>query len=279
MTNLGPLTTTFTPIGPDCASTFLGFNQKNAWIQYGVGGSLSAACLPSGFVPSYSSFYSPGICPLGYTKACFTQPFASTQVDTLETHITCCPTSYQCNDRPVDDPFACISSFSGAQTFAVSAFTFLTNSAGETTALVGGTTTAVWSDNFILAYGPIVHIASGDIISTSTTPASSPSFSQSPSSATATAAPPDPSRDHSSGLSPGAVAGIAVGGLLAVVILIGTVALFLRRRRRRRLSEAHLAAGISEMSAQDKSNKSSPSHYNDGQYQQQQHPHPYELPT
>ncbi|KAI0110395.1 hypothetical protein GGR51DRAFT_558043 [Nemania sp. FL0031] len=266
MTNLGPLTTTFTPIGPDCTSTFLGFNQHNAWVQYGAGGDASVACLPSGFVPSYSSFYSPGICPSGYTKACFTQPFATTVISRLETRITCCPSSFQCNDRPTDDPFACISYFS-KETFDVSVFTFLTNLAGSTTALVGGTTSTVWSDNFILAYGPIVHIAEGDIAPATTTTVSSSSFSHSYSSTTATPTPAD-STNSSPRLSQGAVAGIVIGALLAGVFLIGTLALFLRRRRRRRLSEANPRVTVPEMDAQVKLHQGSLYPHNNGQQQQ-----------
>ncbi|KAJ8131959.1 hypothetical protein O1611_g1664 [Lasiodiplodia mahajangana] len=271
MTNLGPLTTTFTPVGPDCTSTFLGYNQNNAWAQYGAGGSSSVACLPSGFIPSYSAFYSPGICPSGYTKACYSQPFASGLVSRLETRITCCPTSFQCNYRATNDPFACASYFKKSQTFEVSVFTFLTNSAGSTTALVGGTTTDVWSDNYILAYGPIVHIAPGDIISTATTTASSSSFSSSSYSTTPTTAPSDSTRNQSSGLSQGAVVGIAVGAVLAGVFIIGTMALFLRRRRR--LGKARLAAAVQQIGDEAKSHQGNISFHNGQEHQN----YPYEL--
>ncbi|KAI1355300.1 hypothetical protein F5Y01DRAFT_310740 [Xylaria sp. FL0043] len=34
MTNLGSLTTTFTPIGPDCSSTFIGDHSGTIWVHY-----------------------------------------------------------------------------------------------------------------------------------------------------------------------------------------------------------------------------------------------------
>ncbi|KAI0904969.1 hypothetical protein F4823DRAFT_567197 [Ustulina deusta] len=273
MTNLGPLTTTFMPIGPDCTSTFIGYNQHNAWIQYGAGDGSSTACLPSGFVPFYSYFYSPGVCPSGYFKACYTELFATASVKP-KMQITCCPTSYECaGDRPLTDPFACKSFFTGVKTFEASAFTFLTDSEG-TTAVIGGTTTEVWTDNFIHAYGPIVHITAGDITPAATSTVSLTSYSRSYTGTVPMAAPPDSKGHNPPGLSQGAVAGIAVGGSLAGVFLIGAVALSLRRRRC--LSEGHPAASVSEIRAQVRSQQDSVSPQpNDPQQQQ----YPYELDT
>ncbi|KAI1111448.1 hypothetical protein F5Y14DRAFT_464484 [Nemania sp. NC0429] len=209
MTNLGPLTTTFTPIGPDCASTFLGFNQDNAWVQYGVGGSASAACFPSGFTRAESYFYSPGIY-------------------------------------------------------------------GLTTELRAGSRIATWSDNFILAYGPIVRIAQDDIIPTGTATESSLSsslslslsISQSSSSTAASATPLDPDTSQPPGLSRGAVAGIAVGASLAGIIVIGAVALLLRRRRR--LNGAHPVATVSETDVMVKPHQHGMYPQDNGQKEQQQ---------
>lgn len=77
MTNLGPLTTVFTPSGPDCTSSFIGLLTDNKWLQYGVGGAASSACLPSSFTPFESYYYSPGVCPSGYTSACQAQSLIS----------------------------------------------------------------------------------------------------------------------------------------------------------------------------------------------------------
>ncbi len=90
MTNLGPLTTTFSPIGPDCSSTFEGSLGNNRWLQYGVPGNPSSACLPSNFNNNVGYFYSPGLCPSGYTSAC-TGWVSATTGFTWETETTCCP--------------------------------------------------------------------------------------------------------------------------------------------------------------------------------------------
>ncbi|KAI0804928.1 hypothetical protein GGR55DRAFT_657758 [Xylaria sp. FL0064] len=163
MTNLGPLTTTFTPQGPDCASTFLGRVSDNVWVQYGVGASPSSACYPSSFIPYEPYYYSPGICPSGYTAACTAQISVSSDVSAKQ--LTCCPTSYTCRDARSDDPFACISPFSGKRTFAVSTFFFQTDTEGSTTKIVAGTTTAVWADNYLFAYGPLVIPTTREVVS------------------------------------------------------------------------------------------------------------------
>lgn len=84
MTNLGPLTTTFTPSGAKCQSTFAGANNDNGWIQYGNPTSTTA-CVPTSFEPFEGYYYSPGVCPSGYTYAC------SAGVGSGSTQATCCP--------------------------------------------------------------------------------------------------------------------------------------------------------------------------------------------
>lgn len=217
MTNLGPLTTTFTPNGADCNSTFIGANSNTKWLQYGAGAISSGDCLPSGFMPYNRYFYSPGVCPSGYTEACYTQSIPSTRNNRPETRITCCPTwvlnfsktldcsnqmkgycrsiltsgiidlllwlssSYQCAG-PHDDtqPFACKSFFAGNMTFGVSSFLFLSN------AIESRTTTEVWVDYFIVAEGPVVYIAERESTSPTTTTGNLSSSSQSSSGRTRT---------------------------------------------------------------------------------------------
>lgn len=84
MTNLGPLTTTYTPTGTDCQSSFIGANNDNQWFQYGQPTS-TGACFPNSFEPFEGYYYSPGVCPSGYTPAC------SAGVGTSTTQATCCP--------------------------------------------------------------------------------------------------------------------------------------------------------------------------------------------
>lgn len=84
MTNLGPLTTTFTATGADCQSTYLAANNDNQWIQYGQPDTTQ--CVPPSFTPFQKYYYSPGICPSGYYYAC------EAGVGTSSTQATCCPT-------------------------------------------------------------------------------------------------------------------------------------------------------------------------------------------
>ncbi|KAI0173328.1 hypothetical protein GGR52DRAFT_381519 [Hypoxylon sp. FL1284] len=266
MTNLGPLTTTFTPSGAQCTSTFLGFVQDNAWVQYGVGGGASSACLPTSFQPLASYYYSPGICPSGYTTACQAQisPSSGTASETVA---TCCPSAYSCRDSRSKDPFACLSCFDGPKTLAVSTFFFSTNSEGSTTRIDAGTTTVVIASNCIRAYGPIVRAASGDILATASTGV--PSSTQ--QSGLSASVPTTPVTTHdrqnsSSGLSTGAAAGIGIGCGLGALLAIGAIVTMLRRRRRR--STSHL-----ESTAQ------TPPTYESDKFQRQHqaYQHPYEL--
>ncbi|KAI4867926.1 hypothetical protein F4820DRAFT_411746 [Hypoxylon rubiginosum] len=274
MTNLGPLTTTFIPSGADCTSTFIGFVNDNAWVQYGVGGGASSACLPTSFRPFASYFYSPGICPSGYTSACQAQISPST--GTLsDTEATCCPSSYSCHDDRGNDPFGCLSCFDGSKTFAVSTFFFSTNSAGSTTRIEAGTTTLVVSSNCVRVYAPIVHVAPGDILITAST--SIPTLTQATSqtshddfSIIAPTVPPiatGNAQPGSSGLSSGAAAGIGIGCGLGAVLVIGAIVAILMRRRK--------------LSTQFEPAAQNPSTYQDNKLQQQtqDQQHPYELAT
>jgi hypothetical protein len=76
-----PLTTTFTPV-PSCTTNFYTLP-----IYYSIGGPLASQCFPSGWV-STSQYFSPGICPNGYTQACSSLSISGTDV---ETQATCCP--------------------------------------------------------------------------------------------------------------------------------------------------------------------------------------------
>lgn len=75
------LTTTFFP-SPSCTNDFY-----TAGIYYSIGGPLASECFPSGW-RSTSQYFSPGICPTGYTQACSSLSTSGTEV---ETFATCCP--------------------------------------------------------------------------------------------------------------------------------------------------------------------------------------------
>ncbi|KAI1366215.1 hypothetical protein F5Y08DRAFT_337796 [Xylaria arbuscula] len=235
MTNLGPLTTTFTPQGPDCSSTFLGRDSTNQWLQYGIGGSSSSACYPDDFRPLDVYYYSPGICPSGYTTACTAQVALSG--NKFEDQYTCCPESYTCDvNRPSNVSWACRSMFKGPKTFEVNLFSFQTDSAASTSKVISSTASLVVTSNWLLAYGPIIFPQKTDVANTS---ASIDSASTTINIATSTSSrnvstTTSPAKTSSpTGLGRGAIAGISVGSVVAGVLLIGAIALLVSRRWKR----------------------------------------------
>jgi hypothetical protein len=86
-----PLTTTFVPPSTCISDTYLASSGCTAgecdglWMNLGPGPQSTGACLPSGWSPY--SYYSPGICPSGYSIA-----YSSVgSGDDPETFATCCP--------------------------------------------------------------------------------------------------------------------------------------------------------------------------------------------
>lgn len=91
MSNIGPLTTTFT--APSSCATATGLYQiwpSHGTYYYQQGPLLSRPeCYPSGYEAEPSQYYSPGVCPSGYTAACSSANAVETAT---ETAYTCCPT-------------------------------------------------------------------------------------------------------------------------------------------------------------------------------------------
>lgn len=86
-TNIGPLTTTFTPSSPTCTSIFNAQNGGPNWLALAQDVNT---CLPSGFNREPQYFYSPGVCPSGYDYACTVLPSTMNGV-VGSTVVTCCP--------------------------------------------------------------------------------------------------------------------------------------------------------------------------------------------
>jgi hypothetical protein len=83
-TFVGSLTTTFSPL-PSCLTDLYRFVESNLlYVQ--LGPTSTSDCLPSSFAPT--GYYSPGICPSGYTQACSGVASSGTLA---ETRATCCP--------------------------------------------------------------------------------------------------------------------------------------------------------------------------------------------
>src|SRR3569833_350492 len=85
-THLGPLTTTF--VAP--TTRVSSFAHIYVSVDGGVyaGPFSTGACLPSSYDNPRSNFYSPGICPSGFTPAC---SWTTALGSATETAVTCCP--------------------------------------------------------------------------------------------------------------------------------------------------------------------------------------------
>lgn len=76
------LTTTFTPPS-ECLTDVYRYNDNQLL------GPMTSICYPVGWTNTSTTFYSPGICPSGYTTACISANTANTVTETIA---TCCPT-------------------------------------------------------------------------------------------------------------------------------------------------------------------------------------------
>lgn len=87
---LGPLTTSFT-MAASCSQ------DLNSFYSVAVGGLYYLAqgapdmttCFPSGYGRYEQDYYSPGVCPDGYTVACASRNAIGSLTETVQ---TCCPT-------------------------------------------------------------------------------------------------------------------------------------------------------------------------------------------
>ncbi|ROW01431.1 hypothetical protein VPNG_07606 [Cytospora leucostoma] len=275
MTNLGPLTTTYTATGADCQSTFWAANNDNAWIQYGQ--PATAECVPSKFKPFEGYHYSPGVCPSGYTYAC------EAGVGTSTTQATCCPTGYECRsgvDRDTD-PFACASTFTSNTYLTVEYYKFTSETGGTGTAVSTSTSSALVTEYIasslgynVEAYGPIVRRSAGDPEwSTGASVGAAPSGTgqllgttaasvTTPGSAAA-ATTTSQSGGGGGGLSVGASAGIGVGVGVGCVIFIGSVAAAYVIGKRRRESREK-AGALGDGDGDGGGDRGAPAYYRDG---------------
>ncbi|KAI0412071.1 hypothetical protein F5X98DRAFT_380151 [Xylaria grammica] len=241
--NLGPLTTTFTPIGPNCASTFLAQIDTNSWLQYGTAGRDSLACLPSGFRHNANYYYSPGVCPSGYVSACSTLASTGSVVETIA---TCCPSGYSCIPNRNSGAYGCWSCFNDLQIFSVDSIRFLTDSDGVNTKILTCTTTFGISNDCVYAYGAIVHTVVDDIVNATTASSVSSVRTHGISgndASTGMATAPGPTktgesenRNTDQSLKVTTAAGIGVSFALGTILLSITIVFSIRSYRRRRQS-------------------------------------------
>ncbi|KAI1209944.1 uncharacterized protein F4807DRAFT_79302 [Annulohypoxylon truncatum] len=222
MSNLGPLTTVYSASGANCNSIYM---NDNGVLIYGTVSPSSSSCFPTSFVPWDDNYYSPGICPSGYTYAC------TAGVGNGGTAATCCPISYQCRiGRVSSDPAACESLMLTDSSYTVSQYI---SSGSETwSSLV---TKFYASGNFVFAGGAIVRRASNDpgwyhidsvsgTVSELATPTtSSTTTTNSRVSSGLTQGVTKDNTGTSTSLSTGAKAGIGIGVSLGVLVIIGIV--------------------------------------------------------
>ncbi|KAI1370182.1 hypothetical protein F4677DRAFT_465973 [Hypoxylon crocopeplum] len=230
---LGALTTTFTPPSSCIASFSTDFKLPGG---FDVMGPVSTdGCFPPNYNFRTDSYFSPGICPVGYSAACVTPMPGFGSVQDTVTVVTCCPTSYTCNPSPPvleGSTYVCNShvvyfvgqwvSISGHE---IVSSTFTTVLAGE--------------DSIVNAFGIQIQMQSTNFISfpvSVLTPTSSSMASSMPSSTYQ----PIHSTDNgisndgdSGGLSAGAAAGVGIGVGLGVLLLAGAIVFTYCMGRRR----------------------------------------------
>lgn len=174
---------------------------------------------------TYQSFYSPGICPLGYTTG-------TVQYDSSTFFATCCPSDYTLGTHTSGDPHR---------------VTCTHTIVGDYMTLVGAGTsnqTIPYPGTAVAAAIKIAYAASDQAILVTGTDGLSSNTAASSSSVSATATPaagsptaPVPTQTTAlaeRGLSSGAQAGIGVGVSLAFILLVVGTGFFWMRSRRRR---------------------------------------------
>ncbi|KAH8891510.1 hypothetical protein GQ53DRAFT_147921 [Thozetella sp. PMI_491] len=250
MTNLGPLTTAFAPAASaSCATTIFVESNTVNWLQYGP--ISTDACLPPSFNPFAGHYYSPGICPSGYTIACSFQGDSGSV-----TEGQCCPTGYTCHtgvDRS-GDPFGCTKPITQNTFISLTYYGYhesvVTNTGPDgsvdTTTMTSTTVsptvvTRTANDVQIEAYGPIVRRSDGDpewdnASGGSSSSVHSGSSSGSNTSGGAQSTETGQGSQEAGGLSGGAKAGIGIGVAVGVLLILGAlfVAYRIRQRRQRR---------------------------------------------
>ncbi|KAF4977062.1 hypothetical protein FDECE_18396, partial [Fusarium decemcellulare] len=192
--DIAPLTTVWTA-AEGCPSI----------VQFGGDFDTSTSCYPPDYESVWYSygFYSPGICPEGYTSGC-------TPTDSIrasETAAICVPTSYTCSSFLLH-----AFSVSGKKTLSVPAFQIR------------------WAESDLSALE--THPLTPGEASAASTAASKTAVTVTGSGPTSTDSESSSASSSSSGLPTGAVVGIAVGSAAIVAIIAAVIFCVFRRRLR-----------------------------------------------
>ncbi|KAJ6095651.1 hypothetical protein N7486_006397 [Penicillium sp. IBT 16267x] len=239
-----PLTTTFTPPA-DCFTDayhiqwwegtdyYTPVSATYTWWWVSLGARDWNTCFPSGFSTATTSYFSPGLCPSGYTAAGVSELSLDSNI---ETRATCCPSGYNAqtgNGWPWYSDNPCTSSNTNSDLVYVYTFNGAVTSETGTFGIQGKGVSIRWqSTDFVSATSTSEALTSA--ISASTTSTFTESTSKTSISAATSAAGTAATatgQSTSTGLSTGAKIGIGVGcGVAAVLIMI--VALLVYRRRK-----------------------------------------------
>ncbi|ROW07861.1 hypothetical protein VMCG_03483 [Cytospora schulzeri] len=257
MSNAGPLTTTFT--APSSCATAIGVYQiwpESDSYYYEQGPLLSRTeCYPNGYDASPSQYYSPGLCPTGYTAACSSTGLISHTV--TETAYTCCPTAADYTCANTADAITLSQSYFGCTTTFDQALVLVGVTAisdGHTDLLQSATAGA---GTGLGANSIAVKFRSGDFSSVPgandnfATATSVLSYSTSGALDTATLAIPIPTSTASSapkqrhvGVTTTQAIGIGVGSAAAALIAAGVAGFCLWLRRKKQKIRAQIETPI-----------------------------------
>lgn len=274
MTNIGPLTTTFTPPS-DCS--WLSVNllgspipTSTAFYNYkGIVWPTALRCFPSGYPYAYSDrfsgFYSPGICPSAWTAWYPTSNFP----DPAETTAYCCPPGFlviRGDSDLYNRWFPCFTTHippsSDPPALVISGeIDIVTKPYGDNTAGF------ITSSNFPMAYtgwevfGVQVRYRTGDfgpnnhIDGTLSSNTQAKSLNPTPTCyGTTQTSIPDTNNDNSA-VPSGAKIGIMIGIPLLVITLVIILAFVLISRRRRYTNYLPLSNGSDEYKSELPGNK------------------------
>ncbi|KAH8804356.1 hypothetical protein F5884DRAFT_883770 [Xylogone sp. PMI_703] len=214
-----PLTTTFVQPS-DCAGIY---SSPNALFI-----DPSTSCLPSGFNPSPTGFFSPGIvCPSGYVTACHD----TLGVSTITT-ITCCPSYGEITLSCAPDH----SSLQGIWSTLFCTWVPTTTTTLEVTQSSNGITSTgavkVWSPGGINAYGIRMVHENTDI--SGATPSSTSASTINTNSTTIPGYIDFDGSDLSSGLSTGGKVAIGITVPVGILAILAGVVFWLRKNRQSR---------------------------------------------
>ncbi|KAI0830915.1 hypothetical protein F5Y06DRAFT_204798 [Hypoxylon sp. FL0890] len=248
--SLGPLTTSFTPPADCTASSALYWVKTSSTFYWLHGLPGQSSCFPDNYSPSLNQYYSPGVCPVGYTRACESASSGASNVGT--TRATCCPEGdYVCAstsssyDYPWGPTLGCMSVYRVDTEMSFTTIDGTLNGDKE-----AGAPTSVRAPGTIMAYGVVIQnsvTSTGDDVTgvSSGSVSNSGIASEAMSSTPTTEAPQSNSGSGSAGLSSGAAAGIGVATSFGIMAIGGAILwmFWLRRRKRKREIVAKHARG------------------------------------